>query len=490
MPYEEDRLFAEHVLHSRLVGEREMTRCVNLVEQGEAGEHPRLLPEVLAMRGLLTTVQIEEALERIHRSLAFCPGCGTSQYAPVDPDAVVTCSRCGNPLRRWLTGTHTGLGPRVVLLAKGNVQATFPLTGKTLTIGRESDSRIALYDRMASRRHAKLAVRETGGRVEDLFSLRTWDGLGQFADVGTQVVLEDLGSRNGTLLNGQRIATCIPKPGDLVRVGDSTFIYLVPGMPLRRDETQAVGVLSGDVLGIGMIQLPVTELAILIGRGAEADVRIIEEGTADFAAQVVAVSGSAQLTELSGESPRQTILANGAEVQVGALRLEYKAVAERIAFDEPSSRPADKHPDLSSVIGERDALAGVGVPDEAERMDGDSADVFRGAAGSGPREKVEHLPSGARTYRLTAVSGPCQGSCFVIGDAPVLIGRLKTCDIPVRATAVSRRHARIVRVEGDAVIEDLNSANGVFVNGRRIRRHALKPGDEIRIAGSRFLVHL
>lgn len=49
------------------------------------------------------------------------------------------------------------------------------------------------------------------------------------------------------------------------------------------------------------------------------------------------------------------------------------------------------------------------------------------------------------------------------------IGRSHTSDIILPSDNVSRRHARLYTVDGKCYIEDLNSSNGVFVNGRRIQ---------------------
>ena len=46
---------------------------------------------------------------------------------------------------------------------------------------------------------------------------------------------------------------------------------------------------------------------------------------------------------------------------------------------------------------------------------------------------------------------------------------------------VSRHHAQLVTSPDGSVIEDLNSTNGVYLNGKRVRRHRLTPGDVIKI---------
>ena len=51
-----------------------------------------------------------------------------------------------------------------------------------------------------------------------------------------------------------------------------------------------------------------------------------------------------------------------------------------------------------------------------------------------------------------------------------LIGRDPACDVVVRTDQTSFRHAMIVQTGGCYFIEDLESVNGVYVNGQRIRR--------------------
>jgi pSer/pThr/pTyr-binding forkhead associated (FHA) protein len=50
----------------------------------------------------------------------------------------------------------------------------------------------------------------------------------------------------------------------------------------------------------------------------------------------------------------------------------------------------------------------------------------------------------------------------------VTVGRLEDNDIVVDDSTVSARHARLSRQNGNWIIEDTNSSNGTFLNGRRI----------------------
>src|SRR5450755_3716201 len=65
-----------------------------------------------------------------------------------------------------------------------------------------------------------------------------------------------------------------------------------------------------------------------------------------------------------------------------------------------------------------------------------------------------------------------------------LIGRDAGCDIVVHTDQTSSRHAILVQSAGSYSIEDLESVNGVFVNGVQIRaRTQLRPGDRVEIPG-------
>jgi pSer/pThr/pTyr-binding forkhead associated (FHA) protein len=63
----------------------------------------------------------------------------------------------------------------------------------------------------------------------------------------------------------------------------------------------------------------------------------------------------------------------------------------------------------------------------------------------------------------------------------ITIGRKPDNDIEIDNLAVSGHHARIFKMEDWFLVEDLNSLNGTFVNGKMIQEYPLKNGDEILI---------
>src|SRR5207237_9114330 len=57
------------------------------------------------------------------------------------------------------------------------------------------------------------------------------------------------------------------------------------------------------------------------------------------------------------------------------------------------------------------------------------------------------------------------------------IGRLPDNDIRIDNAAVSGHHSLIINILNDSFLEDLNSTNGTYVNGKLIKKHALQHGD-------------
>ena len=76
---------------------------------------------------------------------------------------------------------------------------------------------------------------------------------------------------------------------------------------------------------------------------------------------------------------------------------------------------------------------------------------------------------------------------YVLDGPRATIGRGKGCECVLRDPNVSRRHAELRRAEsGDWQIVDLDSTNGIKVNGRRVATSRLSPGDEVTVGTTTF----
>jgi hypothetical protein len=74
-------------------------------------------------------------------------------------------------------------------------------------------------------------------------------------------------------------------------------------------------------------------------------------------------------------------------------------------------------------------------------------------------------------------------------DKPIiLIGRHEECDIQLESRKVSRRHCCLAQVEKHIVVRDLESTNGIRINGEHVLEGQLKHGDELTIGNLRYQV--
>ncbi|HTU20602.1 MAG TPA: FHA domain-containing protein [Gemmataceae bacterium] len=82
------------------------------------------------------------------------------------------------------------------------------------------------------------------------------------------------------------------------------------------------------------------------------------------------------------------------------------------------------------------------------------------------------------------------GAAVELNQPDVLLGRHSQADVRLPLPDVSRRHCRFFFGQGVWQVIDLNSLNGVFLNGEPIRQATLHQGDLLRIGGFIFAVDL
>jgi predicted component of type VI protein secretion system len=91
------------------------------------------------------------------------------------------------------------------------------------------------------------------------------------------------------------------------------------------------------------------------------------------------------------------------------------------------------------------------------------------------------------TYRLRGEVGGVERS-YPVPEAGARVGCVGSNDIVVPVRGVSRAHCRIAWAPEGLVVEDLDSRNGVFLNGARVRRATLHAGDALRLGPVSFRV--
>ena len=94
--------------------------------------------------------------------------------------------------------------------------------------------------------------------------------------------------------------------------------------------------------------------------------------------------------------------------------------------------------------------------------------------------------------RLVCMSGPDAGTEYELSTDTIHIGRSANADVNVNDGFASRQHAELHFIDNAYRLHDLESKNGVFVNGGRLGPGAtiwLEDGDELQFASTRFRFH-
>ena len=90
-------------------------------------------------------------------------------------------------------------------------------------------------------------------------------------------------------------------------------------------------------------------------------------------------------------------------------------------------------------------------------------------------------------YVLRGVSGSTFGKTFAL-HGTMTVGRASECGISVPSEEISRQHAKLQVMPDGIAVEDLGSANGTFINDKRVHTGMLKPGEELRLDTVRFML--
>lgn len=135
----------------------------------------------------------------------------------------------------------------------GSARGTdYPLSpGRELVLGRLSGADVVIADEKTSRRHASVAIA---------------DG---------QVSLQDLGSRNGTYVNNQRVTKITLRPGDRIQIGDCVMALVTVEMPAIESATSAA---SAERFRGSLREIPLVDLLQMLATARKSGLLVLRSG--------------------------------------------------------------------------------------------------------------------------------------------------------------------------------------------------------------------
>lgn len=397
--------------------------------------------------------------------------------------------------------------PKLVLLSGTKVAAKFPLTAEKTTLGREDDNDIVLEGTSVSKAHAYVENTEAG------------------------YVIEDLGSRNGVLINGTRCSRQSLRDGDEITIGEYIFLY-------EED------VITENVEHAVFAPFPgpekkwASETPRISPEIAESDVRFGDQR--DVSTSKSCIHGAKQQNERSASDDAAfDKIDENAKVTAGPARLlvlrhakmihEYIIQTDivTIGSDWSNILHLDHHtvsPFHAQIVKEGlyytildletrpgTMVRGMRI-NQSTLRNGDIIDIgafslifqdckrvstpvmhvdaSRTEHKAGINEDdvtiVESDVHGPSTEilqypKLIMIEGPTPGREFLLNKPEMKIGRDSANDIVIKDKSISRLHA-IVRLQGnDVVIFDQGSLNGIEINGGPVSEISLKRCDVIKL---------
>lgn len=103
-----------------------------------------------------------------------------------------------------------------------------------------------------------------------------------------------------------------------------------------------------------------------------------------------------------------------------------------------------------------------------------------------PQTAMARLPAGfrprpRRAHRLDQTAGPGSPVRHDLSADSLIIGRGSSAELRIDSDDISRTHAQLLRIDDEYTIEDLDSRNGVFLNGLRVHAAVLRDGDQVQL---------
>lgn len=194
-----------------------------------------------------------------------------------------------------------------------------------------------------------------------------------------------------------------------------------------------------------------------VGSGADADIVLVAPGIGAAHCEIEFTAPDQAV--LKPTAAQNTVVINGKQ----ALAPQAIKPGDLVLFARIGARV---------VAGERAAAAAAAARPVVAQNEDDGRTRVRMA-----------LPK----FVLRGVSGSTFGKHFPL-TGTVTIGRNADCTISIPGDEISRQHAKLQILPDGIAVEDLGSANGTYINDKRVHHGMLMPGDELRLDTVRFLL--
>ncbi|MFA4947053.1 MAG: FHA domain-containing protein [Candidatus Krumholzibacteriia bacterium] len=205
--------------------------------------------------------------------------------------------------------------PRLVVRLKGRPLKTYPFAGTEISVGRLPENDIVIDNLSVSRKHAVITSRNDG------------------------YVLRDLGSKNGTLLNGRPVSEANLSNGDVIVLGKYEILFQIPTLeashPEDLDQTVVIPHFRNQAAGAqkptcaaapprlfrksAMEEYPLDKERIVIGRGKNSDIRLTGIFAPRVTVEVLRKGSEYVLQKIEG---RNKVTINGEEMEEKTLERE------------------------------------------------------------------------------------------------------------------------------------------------------------------------
>ncbi len=235
--------------------------------------------------------------------------------------------------------------------------------------------------------------------------------------------------------------------------------------------------------------VPLVRDEITIGRKEGNTIRLTERNVSRRHARIVKRTNDYMLEDLAsynGIVVNNTRLVearpirHGDEIRIGDYTLQI--------VDEPGVQPAPQAPTPSvpsePIVPLLSAPAAAPAAPSPLASHNDPLALAPSNAAIGATPVPEHI----RGLRLVFLAPAGVPPPVMLDKMPVVMGRSEAADVALPFSSISREHAKVFLEDDKLMIEDMGSSNGVQINGEKVKKGQLGPGDMVQLGVVEFRV--